>query len=65
MKFQVYACALSHPWYSALCIIQYIILELMEFSESYLQISFKKEKLQEPRYSHMSGTNWYGIQTAF
>jgi len=37
----------------------------MGFLESYLQINFKKEKLQDPEYSHMSWTNQYGIQTAF
>ena len=65
MKFQVYASAHSHPWHSAWCIILYVILELMGFLESYLQINFKKEKLQDPEYSHMSWTNQYGIQTAF
>ena len=65
MKYQVYVSAHSHPWHSAWCIILYIISELMEFSESYFQVNFKKEKLQEPGYSQMSGANQYGIQTAF
>lgn len=65
MKFQVYAGAHSHPWHSVWCVILYIILELMESPESYLQINFKKEKLQEPGYNQTSGTNQYGIQTAF
>lgn len=37
----------------------------MEFSEFYLQISFKKERLQEPGHSQMNGTNQYNIQIAF
>lgn len=65
MKYHVYVSAHSHPWHSAWCIILYVILELMGFSESYLQINFKKEELQEPGYSQMSGTNQYSIQTAF
>lgn len=64
MKYHVYVRAHSDLWHSVWCIILYVILELMGFSESYLQINFKKE-LQEPGYSQVSGTNQYSIQTAF
>lgn len=47
------------------CLAHYIILELMEFSEFYLQINFKKGRLQGPGHSQMSGTNQYNIQIAF
>lgn len=55
----------SHPWHNAWSTVLNSILELMEFSESCLQIYFKKEKLQEPGHSWMSGTNQYSIQTVF
>lgn len=47
MKFQVYVSTHSHPWNSAWCFTMYIFLELIEFSLSYLSISFEKEELQK------------------